>query len=98
MKKPKKRGRKPGVKVGSYKKKVKLISLDSPQYKDVFENTNAKIGDTLRIRLPNDYITPIIQPMQTRVAEVFLAITNSEMDQSTKVEAFKALAVHTNNF
>lgn len=97
MKKPKKRGRKPGVKVGPYKNKAP-ISLDSSHYVDLFKKANAKIGDTLRIRLPDDYIASTTQPMQTRVAEVFLAITNSEMDQSTKVEAFKALAVHTNNF
>ena len=51
--KGKKRGVKPSTKRGKYKR-TKPLNLE--QYSDIFKDTGMKIGDTLNIRLPKDYV------------------------------------------
>jgi hypothetical protein len=52
--KTKKRGVKPGTKRGKYKRNKQSINLE--QCSDIFNKADAKIGETLRIRLPKDFV------------------------------------------
>lgn len=57
VKKAKKRGVKPGTKRGKYKRNRKPSSITLDKYSDLFKNTaGMKVGDTLRIKLPKDYV------------------------------------------
>ncbi|MFC4275561.1 P22 phage major capsid protein family protein [Achromobacter aloeverae] len=54
----------------------------SRQYDDQFARTGAKIGDTLRIRLPNDYIVqngPSITPQGTNEQNTSLTVANQKV-------------------
>lgn len=99
-KKAKKRGVKPGTKRGPYRKNARLrkIALDSAQYSKLFKTpSDAKIGDTFRIKLPDDFkITDTPIPMSvgnlpSLMTELQATISQLEGQLTAQIDRIKSI-------